>query len=151
MTLMNRNSEVMRCSLELKSAFKQLPQHHKKHDPRLDSLSAEQKRFEDECLDQYLRNLKEDFGYEPSRTYRKPSNILNEGKFDRMVRMTMEFQKERDKRGDLADNEDLILRETPALNDDDKKFLMQKIDRTVEFEPKSPNRRQKLQNMTQKF
>lgn len=61
---------------------------------------------------------------------------MTDGKFDRVVRMSMQYRKEKFERRNLSFNEDYVQlkkdREAP------KKLLLKKLEQTVYFDTKTP-------------
>ena len=55
-----------------------------------------------------MEELQTDFGHWESSVYKKYSNILNEGKYDRSVRMTLQYKHEKDRRKYLDASEDYV-------------------------------------------
>lgn len=49
LTTMNKNSEVLRCSSELRNAFKMIPSHYRKQDLNK-SMNPEKVEFEEQAL-----------------------------------------------------------------------------------------------------
>ena len=97
LTTMAKNSEVLRCSTELKHAFKAVPNYYR-------SL-VEQSPDE---LNEHLSHLQKDFGHKQGKEQKRSTTIMTDGKFDRSVRMTLQYKKELFKRKDLDANQDFV-------------------------------------------